>query len=143
MGQLAIINAPSTFTLIWSVIRPWLAQETANKVDILGSNYREKLLELVDEESLPFVVGGKCRCEIEGSDAPRCHLSATGPWLEGRVGWGPRYKSMDKSTRSSGEKDHLSPSERDDAPEHSPDKLAEKVAIDDPNPPEGNDAVVC
>lgn len=141
MGQLAIINAPSTFTLIWSVIRPWLAQETANKVDILGSNYREKLLELVDEESLPFVVGGKCRCEIEGSDAPRCHLSATGPWLEGRVGWGPRSKSMDKPGRSSGEKDHLSPSQCDDATEHGSDKLAAKAAMVDPNSSEGNDTV--
>ncbi|KAF9077661.1 CRAL-TRIO domain-containing protein [Rhodocollybia butyracea] len=94
MGKLAIINAPSTFTLIWNVIRPWLAKETANKVDILGSDYQEKLLELVDAENLPSILGGNCRCEEEGSlsEVARCHLSASGPWLEGRIGWGPHAK---------------------------------------------------
>ncbi|KAF5389265.1 hypothetical protein D9757_003535 [Collybiopsis confluens] len=90
MGRLAILNAPSSFTLIWNVIRPWLAKETANKVDILGPDYREKLLESIDEENLPWAVGGKCRCETEdGHEGPRCHLSANGPWLDGRAGWGP------------------------------------------------------
>lgn len=53
MGQLAIVNAPSSFTFIWSVIRPWLSKETADKVDILGSDYKDVLLNLVDAESLP------------------------------------------------------------------------------------------
>ncbi|KAJ4468981.1 CRAL-TRIO domain-containing protein [Lentinula lateritia] len=94
MGRLVILNAPSTFTIIWNAIRPWIAKETANKVDILGADYREQLLELVDEDNLPWAVGGKCRCESEGqeSEGPRCHTSATGPWLEGRVGWGPNAK---------------------------------------------------
>ncbi|KAJ3775527.1 CRAL-TRIO domain-containing protein [Lentinula raphanica] len=99
MGRLIILNAPSTFTIIWNAIRPWIAKETANKVDILGADYREKLLELVDEENLPWAVGGKCRCE--GGDkevkGPRCHFSATGPWLEGRAGWGPNAKKDDVS----------------------------------------------
>ncbi|KAJ3815357.1 CRAL-TRIO domain-containing protein [Lentinula lateritia] len=97
MGRLVILNAPSTFTIIWNAIRPWIAKETANKVDILGADYREQLLELVDEENLPWAVGGKCRCESEGgkSEGPRCHTSATGPWLEGRVGWGPNAKQRE------------------------------------------------
>ncbi|KAJ3731099.1 CRAL-TRIO domain-containing protein [Lentinula guzmanii] len=97
MGRLVILNAPSTFTIIWNAIRPWIAKETANKIDILGADYREKLLELVDEEDLPWVVGGKCHCRSEDdqSQGPRCHFSATGPWLEGRVGWGPNAKKRD------------------------------------------------
>ncbi|KAK7056797.1 hypothetical protein VNI00_002514 [Paramarasmius palmivorus] len=89
MGQLAIINAPSSFALIWGVIKPWLAKETAEKVDIMGKDYKERLLELVDADSLPSILGGNCTC----SEAGGCHLSGTGPWLEGREGWGPKSKA--------------------------------------------------
>ncbi|KIK65950.1 hypothetical protein GYMLUDRAFT_257864 [Collybiopsis luxurians FD-317 M1] len=94
LAKVSIINAPSTFTIIWSVIRPWLAKETADKVEMLGSDFRERLLEDIDEENLPLDAGGNCRCEVEGgqSNAPRCHLSNAGPWLDGRVGWGPNAK---------------------------------------------------
>lgn len=89
MGQLAIVNAPSSFTFIWAVIKPWLSKETAEKVDVLGTDYKDVLLEMVDEENLPSVLGGKCTCEEEGG----CHLSGAGPWMEGRVGWGPKAKA--------------------------------------------------
>ncbi|EEB87082.1 hypothetical protein MPER_15726, partial [Moniliophthora perniciosa FA553] len=56
MGQLAIINAPSSFTIIWSVIKPWLAKETVEKVDVMGKDYKERLLELVDADSLPSIL---------------------------------------------------------------------------------------
>ncbi|KAK0464574.1 CRAL TRIO domain-containing protein [Desarmillaria tabescens] len=89
MGQLAIINAPSSFTFIWSVIKPWLSKETCEKVDILGSDYREVLLDLIDADALPSVLGGECRCDEAGG----CHLSGAGPWLEGRKGWGPKAQT--------------------------------------------------
>ncbi|KAF8195579.1 CRAL-TRIO domain-containing protein [Pholiota molesta] len=88
MGQLAIINAPATFTMIWSVVKPWLSKETVAKIDILGSDYQDVLLELVDAENLPTSLGGKCTC----SDVGGCHLSGAGPWQEGRVGWGPKSR---------------------------------------------------
>lgn len=88
MGQLAIVNAPSSFTVIWSFIKPWLSKETQEKVDILGKNYEEVLLEMIDEDSLPATLGGKCSCEDTGG----CHLSGAGPWLDGRQGWGPKAK---------------------------------------------------
>ncbi|KAK0487499.1 CRAL TRIO domain-containing protein [Armillaria novae-zelandiae] len=94
MGQLAIINAPSSFTFIWSVIKPWLSKETCEKVDILGSDYREVLLDLIDADALPSVLGGECRCEEKGG----CHLSGAGPWLEGRKGWGPNAQTDDDAS---------------------------------------------
>ncbi|KAF5382552.1 hypothetical protein D9615_002843 [Tricholomella constricta] len=90
MGQLAIVNAPSTFTAIWSIIKPWLSKETAEKVDILGSNYKDVLLKLVDAESLPSTLGGTCECEEHGG----CHMSCPGPWLDGRAGWGHGKESI-------------------------------------------------
>ena len=81
MAKLAIINAPSSFAFIWSVIKPWLAKETAEKVDILGSDYQKVLLELIDAENLPTVLGGKCTCEHAGG----CDLSGAGPWMDERL----------------------------------------------------------
>lgn len=89
MGQLAIVNAPSTFTAIWGVMKPWMSKETVAKVDILGSNYKDVLLELVDAENLPASLGGNCTCEAEGG----CSLSGAGPWQEDRSGWGPKAKA--------------------------------------------------
>ncbi|KAF8510073.1 CRAL-TRIO domain-containing protein [Hysterangium stoloniferum] len=80
MGRVIFINTPATFSMIWAVIKPWLSQITASKVEILGSNINT-LLEYVDAENLPSSFGGKCKCEDLGG----CDLSSVGPWLEGRV----------------------------------------------------------
>ena len=100
MSHLAIVNAPSSFTAIWAVMRPWLAKETVNKVSVLGSNYQSALLELVDAENLPATLGGKCTCadcdvgeadvaqDVKGKsvidEMGRCVFSSVGPWLIGR-----------------------------------------------------------
>ncbi|KAI0345752.1 CRAL/TRIO domain-containing protein [Trametopsis cervina] len=100
MSQLAIINAPSSFTLIWSIMRPWMAKETQDKVSILGSNYASALLKLIDADSLPKSLGGECTCadcgnigekkpEVGGmegqEDMGRCAFSSAGPWMVGRA----------------------------------------------------------
>jgi hypothetical protein len=92
MGQLAIVNAPSSFTFIWSAIKPWLSKETAEKVEILGSDYREVLLELVDADNLPRMLGGNCTCGEEEDGADGCSLSFAGPWKEARMANGQREK---------------------------------------------------
>lgn len=89
MGQLAIVNAPSSFTIIWSMIKPWLSKETVEKVDILGHDYKDQLLKLIDADCLPSTLGGMCECKEAGG----CRLSGIGPWLDGRVGWGPNAKT--------------------------------------------------
>lgn len=58
------------------MIKPWLSKETVGKVDILGSNYKEVLLDLIDEENLPASLGGGCTCE------GGCEYSFAGPWKE-------------------------------------------------------------
>lgn len=80
MGQLAVVNAPYSFAYIWAAVKPWLAKETQEKVDILGPNYQEVLLNIVDAENLPESLGGKCTCEKEGG----CQFSSAGPWMENR-----------------------------------------------------------
>jgi hypothetical protein len=85
MSQLVIINAPSSFTFIWSLVKPWLAVETVKKVEILGSDYKQFMLDVAEPDALPVSLGGTCTCEGLGG----CLLSGVGPWLEGREGWGP------------------------------------------------------
>ncbi|TEB30663.1 CRAL/TRIO domain-containing protein [Coprinellus micaceus] len=100
MGQLAIVNSPSSFTMIWSMIKPWISKETAAKVDILGSDYSKVLLDLIDTDNLPSTLGGNCTCSESGG----CSLSGVGPWMDGRIGWGPQSQ-----TRCPTEKEQVEP----------------------------------
>ncbi|KAF8583349.1 CRAL/TRIO domain-containing protein [Ramaria rubella] len=87
MGRLMVVNAPASFTIIWGVVKRWLAPETIAKVDILGTDYVDRLLEHIDAENLPANLGGTCTCDGLGG----CNISSAGPWLENRVytGHGP------------------------------------------------------
>ncbi|KAF9242594.1 CRAL-TRIO domain-containing protein [Melanogaster broomeanus] len=80
-GRIAIVNAPSSFAFIWSVVKPWLAKETVEKIDILGTDYKDVLLQFVDAENLPSVLGGNCTCSHSGG----CDLSGAGPWMDERL----------------------------------------------------------
>ena len=96
LGKVAVINAPSTYAIIWNVMKPWLSKEIASKVDILGSDYKDVLLELIDAENLPTSLGGTCTCAGAGG----CQFSGAGPWQEGRVGWGPKAQGLTNTTES-------------------------------------------
>lgn len=74
-----IINAPMLFTAVWSIVKAFLDEVTLAKIQILGSSYKSKLLEIIDEENLPVEFGGKCNCG--GS----CENSDLGPWNDGSV----------------------------------------------------------
>jgi len=37
------------FSGIWAVIKPWIDEKTRSKITIIGSGYKEKLLEIVRE----------------------------------------------------------------------------------------------
>ena len=80
MGQLLIINAPASFTVIWAAIKPLLSSDTLRKVNILGSDYEHALTDLIPAENLPKQFGGQCTCSGEGG----CAFSNAGPWMDGR-----------------------------------------------------------
>ncbi|KAJ3234969.1 cytosolic factor, phosphatidylinositol/phosphatidylcholine transfer protein [Chytriomyces hyalinus] len=79
LGKMFVINAPMLFTGVWSLVKPLLDEATVNKINILGSNYSDKLLECVDADKLPAFFGGKCKC------AGGCENSDIGPWCDGSV----------------------------------------------------------
>eukprot|EP00250_Pteridium_aquilinum_P009496 c18704_g1_i1 orf=502-1479(-) len=76
LGRMLIINAPTSFKAMWQLIKPWLDKSTQKKIEVHGSNYSVKLLELVDSENLPEFLGGTCRCR------GGCENSDAGPWNE-------------------------------------------------------------
>jgi hypothetical protein len=56
------------------MIKGWLDEVTVNKIDILNTTYRDKLLAQIPIENLPKDFGGSCEC-VGG-----CSLSNAGPW---------------------------------------------------------------
>jgi len=80
MGQLIIVNAPTSFTAIWSVIKPWLAPRTLEKISILGANQPDQqatLLDLVSPENLPVALGGTCTCTCSSTGTTDSTNSST------------------------------------------------------------------
>jgi len=76
--KLYVINAPSIFTWMWKLVKPWLDPFTANSMSILGSNFYEVLSKEIPAENFPKEYGGKCEC-------PGGCLPKAGP-LAGRTG---------------------------------------------------------
>ena len=74
MGKFYIVNAPWTFSAVWNIIKYWLDEVTVNKIDIIGSAYKDKLLAQIPAENLPKEFGGLCECP------GGCSLSDLGPW---------------------------------------------------------------
>ena len=62
MGALYVINAPSIFPALWNAVKGWIDPVTARKIHILGDDYKETLLSIIDENVLPEEYGGKCKC---------------------------------------------------------------------------------
>lgn len=78
LGKFYIINASWAFSAIWAMIKPWLDEATAAKVEIVGGGYKEVLLKQIPKENLPKEFGGECAC-VGG-----CSMSDAGSWnMEG------------------------------------------------------------
>ena len=73
-----VVNAPFIFSGAWAVVKGFLDERTVKKIKILGSSFQKEVAELVDLETLPSFLGGKCKCESLGG----CMKSNIGPWQE-------------------------------------------------------------
>ncbi|XP_052269922.1 SEC14-like protein 2 isoform X1 [Dreissena polymorpha] len=77
LKRVFVINSPKFFPLIWSVVRPFLHENTAKKVLVLSGNYKEELLKEIDADQLPACYGGTLT-DPDGN--PRCvtHINQGG-----------------------------------------------------------------
>ncbi|KAJ3097935.1 cytosolic factor, phosphatidylinositol/phosphatidylcholine transfer protein [Phlyctochytrium bullatum] len=80
LGRMFIINAPTLFTTVWSIVKPMLDEATVQKITVVGSNYQKFLLEDIDAENLPAAYGGNCNSCVGG-----CEHADVGPWNDGTV----------------------------------------------------------
>lgn len=74
MYRMFLINTPSWFSLVWSVVQTFVDKNTKAKIHIYsGDDYKAKLLEYIDADSLPAEYGGRCRCSAGAGGGPgRC-----------------------------------------------------------------------
>ena len=82
LGCMYLINTSFFFSAVWAVVQGFIDDKTRKKIHVERSGYAKKLLELIDAENLPSILGGKCTCShIQGG----CLYSDAGPWNpEGR-----------------------------------------------------------
>ena len=77
LGVMYIINAGFFFSAVWAIAKAFIDEKTAKKIQVVGSDYLKELGKIVDVDSLPSELGGKCKCiGIEGG----CFYSDIGPW---------------------------------------------------------------
>ena len=58
LGKMIVVNAPWIFAGVYKLIKGMIDEKTRNKIVILGSDYKQQLLEFVDEDQLPDFLGG-------------------------------------------------------------------------------------
>ncbi|KAL6611317.1 hypothetical protein ACP70R_023139 [Stipagrostis hirtigluma subsp. patula] len=78
LNQLYIINAGSGFKALWKVLKAFMEARTLAKIQVLGTNYLNTVLEAVDPSNLPDFLGGTCTCSATGG----CLLQDKGPWTD-------------------------------------------------------------
>ncbi|XP_041363416.1 SEC14-like protein 5 [Gigantopelta aegis] len=75
MGRLLIVRAPRVFPVLWTLVSPFIDENTRNKFMIYGGNDYQGpggLVDYVDKRYIPDFLGGDCLCEVpEGGLVPK------------------------------------------------------------------------
>jgi len=62
MGVTILINVPTIFSWVWKIASTWLDDAMKQKIQIYNHSAHNELLELIHENELPAILGGKCQC---------------------------------------------------------------------------------
>ncbi|MCL7033163.1 hypothetical protein MKW94_005483 [Papaver nudicaule] len=81
LHQMYIVNSGNGFKLLWNTVKGFLDPRTTAKINVLGTKYQNKLLQLIDSSQLPDFLGGSCTCSNLGG----CLRSGKGPWNDPEV----------------------------------------------------------
>ncbi|XP_069789506.1 SEC14-like protein 2 isoform X2 [Narcine bancroftii] len=83
LKTLFVIKAPKIFPVAYNLIKHFLSEDTRKKIQVLGGNWKEVLLQNIDAEQLPAYYGGtltdpdgnpKCTSKINfGGDVPKTY----------------------------------------------------------------------
>jgi len=58
LGKILIVQAPRLFHAIWAMMKLWVTERTAQKVTLLGSGYKDDLVEFIPKDRWPQFLGG-------------------------------------------------------------------------------------
>ena len=62
IDKILVINVPAGFGMIWKIVAPMLDRNVRERISIFRRDYHDAMRELIDEENIPEIYGGKCRC---------------------------------------------------------------------------------
>ncbi|XP_028674882.1 SEC14-like protein 1 [Erpetoichthys calabaricus] len=75
LGRLLILRAPRVFPVLWTLVSPFIDENTRKKFLIYaGNDYQSPggLLDYIDKEIIPDFLGGDCLCDVpEGGLVPK------------------------------------------------------------------------
>ncbi|XP_040186063.1 SEC14-like protein 1 isoform X2 [Rana temporaria] len=75
LGRLLILRAPRVFPVLWTLVSPFIDENTRKKFLIYaGNDYQGPggLVDYIDKEVIPDFLGGECLCEVpEGGMVPK------------------------------------------------------------------------
>ncbi|XP_058845647.1 SEC14-like protein 1 isoform X1 [Acipenser ruthenus] len=75
LGRLLILRAPRVFPVLWTLVSPFIDENTRKKFLIYaGNDYQGPggLVDYIDKEIIPDFLGGDCMCEVpEGGVVPK------------------------------------------------------------------------
>ncbi|KAL1006034.1 hypothetical protein UPYG_G00067050 [Umbra pygmaea] len=75
LGRLLILRAPRVFPVLWTLVSPFIDENTRKKFLIYaGNDYQGPggLVDYIDKEVIPDFLGGDCMCEVpEGGLVPK------------------------------------------------------------------------
>ena len=94
LGKLYIINAPWGFSGVFNFVKGFLDPVTVAKIHVLGSGYKDELLNQIPAENLPVQFGGKCHCD------KGCEYSDDGPWKDPKWVKEPKWAKEKPATDS-------------------------------------------
>ncbi|PAA89303.1 hypothetical protein BOX15_Mlig009511g2 [Macrostomum lignano] len=69
LGKMFVVNAPAIFPLLWKLFRPFLAEETKNKIFVLGGDFQKVIAQHIDEDQFPAAYGGT---KVDDNGDPMC-----------------------------------------------------------------------
>eukprot|EP00479_Gromia_sphaerica_P011202 TRINITY_DN5431_c0_g1_i1.p1 TRINITY_DN5431_c0_g1~~TRINITY_DN5431_c0_g1_i1.p1 ORF type:complete len:298 (+),score=66.03 TRINITY_DN5431_c0_g1_i1:150-1043(+) len=87
--RMYIVNAPSVFRKVWTVVKRWIDPVAATKIRVLGEDFIEIMKEDINPSNIPEIYGGNCLIED-------CTCTE---WMTYT-----KYKKLHKRTRSWGRK---------------------------------------
>jgi hypothetical protein len=77
MSKMFLINTNRFFGLVYNIVKGLIDLESRKKIELLGNDYKEKVLEYVDPDNLPTFLGGNCTCPNVPGGCLYCDI---GPW---------------------------------------------------------------